>query len=65
MDRQAQLKRLVWLSTTDLQARKAYAWQVAKELDADYPGISAELVKTMNGQAASLGSESHSQQKPR
>lgn len=63
MDRQAQLKRLVWLSTTTDKPRKVYAWQEAQALDRDYPGISAELAAHMTGQGASSASGSHTQPK--
>ena len=67
MDRQAQLKRLVWLSTTDtdIKPRKSYAWAEAQALDRDYPGISAELTALMRGQAASSESGVQIQPKPR
>lgn len=65
MDRQAQLKRLVWLSTTDIKPRKAYAWAEAQALDRGYPGISAELTALMRGQAASSESGVQIQPKPR
>ena len=65
MDRQAQLKRLVWLSTTDIKPRKAYAWAEAQALDRDYPGISAELTALMRGQGASSASGVQIQPKPR
>ena len=63
MDYAAQLNRLIWLSTTDIQARKAYAWQTAKDLDKSYPGISDALKAHMIGLAANLASESHTQTK--
>lgn len=54
MDYAAQLNRLIWLSTTDIQARKAYAWQTAKDLDKSYPGISDALKAHMIGLAVGM-----------
>jgi len=64
MDRKAQMGRLIWLATTDIPARKRYAWEAALSLDAAYPGISAALKQHMTGLAANTASESHTQQKP-
>lgn len=50
---QAQLDHLVWIATTDIRTRKAYAWARAKELDALFPGISTALKNAMNGLDAS------------
>jgi hypothetical protein len=61
MDRKAQMDRLIWLATTDISARKRYAWETALSLDEDYPGISAALTQAMTGLAANTASESHTQ----
>jgi hypothetical protein len=61
MDRKAQMDRLLWLATTDIPARKRYAWETALSLDAAYPGISAALTQAMTGQGANTASESHAQ----
>ncbi len=47
MDIRANLERLVWLATTDIQSRKAYAWAEATGLDGQYPGISAALLQVV------------------
>lgn len=65
MDRKAQMDRLVWLSTTDIKARKLYAWQTAQALDAAYPGISEELKQRMTGLAVNSVSVAPTQTKPR
>jgi len=64
MDRQAQLKRLVWLCTADIKARKLYAWAEAQALEKAYSGICEELKNAMTGRAVTLASESLTQAKP-
>jgi len=65
MDRNAQMDRLIWLATTDIPARKRYAWETALSLDAAYPGISAALKQHMNGQAANTAFASPTRTKHR
>ena len=64
-----QLDHLVHMAKSDLRAWQVYAWQRAKELEANpsglWLGITTDLTQAINGQEKAGESVHQSQTKPR
>ena len=62
MDYQTQLDWLITMASNP--GFKQYAWNMAKQCEADHPGIAQALKDHMIGQVKDLASDNPTQQKP-